>query len=125
MDDTRIRMYILKELSKLRFSLHNKGGMYLIDAIFICIKDERAIENLNQNVYSVIADKYHAKTMLTVKAVMQHSIETMYRNMEEAKVKKYFYLETYEKPTLKRVIGTVVFKYGLYEQRYLTQKVDA
>lgn len=125
MEETKIKTYVRKELSKLKFSLHSKGGMYLADAILICIKDERAIENLSQNVYAVLAERYNAKTLNTIKSGMQHSIETMYKNTEAGKVKKYFYMVSDHKPTLKQVIETVTFKYETYEQRNLKDKMSA
>ena len=51
MNDNDIKKFIYKELSKFNFKRETKGFKYLCDAIFICIKDENALDNLSKNVF--------------------------------------------------------------------------
>jgi len=47
MNDNDIKKFIYNELSKFNFKRETKGFKYLCDAIFICIKEENALDNLS------------------------------------------------------------------------------
>lgn len=111
MEDKRTKEFILNELSKFSFRKYTKGFRYLNEAIYMCIKDTDAIENLHKNVFPFIADKYKEKSPSNVKWCIEQSVRTMYNNTEESKICKYFNVEENTKPSLKSIIYTVLCKY--------------
>lgn len=111
MEDKKIREYILKELSRFNFIKYGKGFKYLIEAIFICIKDSEAINNLYRNVFPLITQKYNEKSSLNIKWCIEQTIKTMYNNTEIKKICDYFNVEKNIKPSLKFIIYTIVCKY--------------
>lgn len=111
MDDKKTKEFISNELSKFNFRKYTKGFRYLNEAIYVCIKDVDAIENLHKNVFPVIAKKYKEKSPLNVKWCIEQCLKTMYNNTEENKICKYFNIEENIKPSLKCIIYTVLCKY--------------
>ena len=77
MNDNDIKKFIYNELSKFNFKRETKGFKYLCDAIFICIKDENALDNLSKNVFPQIAKKYNDKNFEYV--------------LKDMKIKKFVY----------------------------------
>ena len=80
MNDNDIKKFIYNELSKFNFKRETKGFKYLCDAIFICIKDENALDNLSKNVFPQIAKKYNEKSFFKVKWCIEQVLKTMYNN---------------------------------------------
>lgn len=111
MDEKEIKEFVLNQLSNFNFRRYSKGFRYLNDAIFLCIKNSNAIDNLYKNVFPVIANQYGEKSLLVVKYSMEQSIRTMYNNTELYKICEYFNLEENIKPSLKLIIYTIVRNY--------------
>lgn len=111
MNDKKTKEFILKELSKLNFKRYTKGFKYLNEAIYICIKNSDAIDNLQKNVFPCIAKKYNEESLLKVKWCIEQAIKTMYNNTEINILCKYFNIEENLRPSLKFIIYTVVCNY--------------
>lgn len=111
MNDNIVKEFILKELSQFNFHRYTKGFKYLNEAIFLCINNDDAIDNLHKNVFPYIAKKYNEKKPLNIKWCIEQSIKTMYNNTEIKKICTYFNIEENIKPSLKFIIYTVVCKY--------------
>lgn len=112
MQEKEIKEFIVNELSKFSFKMHTKGVQYLKEAIYICIIEEDALENLTKNVFSKIALKYHEKSYLSVKWCIEQVLKTMYNNTKLDFLCKYFNIEENLKPSLKFIIYTIVCKYN-------------
>ena len=76
MNDNDIKKFIYNELSNFNFKRETKGFKYLCDAIFICIKDENALDNLSKNVFPQIAEKYNEKSFFKVKWCIEQILKT-------------------------------------------------
>lgn len=111
MKDIEIKEFIKKELNNFEFIRISMGYRYLIEAILICIKDQNAMNNLNQNVFPQIAEKYGALSYIHIKWCIDQSIRTMYNNTDSKLLCKYFNLEENKRPSLKYLIYTIVTKY--------------
>lgn len=111
MNDKQIQEFILKELSRFNFKKYTKGFRYLYEAIFLCIKDKDAIDNLYKNVFPIICEKYKEKTPLNVKWCIEQVIKTMYNNTEIHILCDYFNVSENIRPSLKFIIYTVVCNY--------------
>ena len=70
MNDKEIKEFILNELLKFKFRVYSKGFKYLVEAIFLCIKNQDYINNLSKYVFPKIAYKHHEKSELNVKWCM-------------------------------------------------------
>lgn len=119
MEEEKIRKYVFNELSKLNFKKETKGFKYLNEAIYLSIIDENALENLSNNVFPNIAQKYHTNTPANVKWCMNRVIDTMYCNTSMKTLCEYFKMEKDQKPTLKFIIYFIVCKY--YNENELSQ----
>lgn len=112
MKEQTIREFIFKELSKFKFKKYTKGFKYLEEAIFICIIDMDAIENLTKNVFPKIMEKYNEKSILHVKWCINQVINTMYYNTEISIICNYFNIDVNLKPSLKFIIYTIICNYN-------------
>lgn len=112
MKERKIRDFIYKELSKFKFKKYTKGFKYLEEAIYICITDLDAIENLSKNVFPKITQKYNEKSSLHVKWCINQVVNTMYNNTEIDLICKYFNVDINLKPSLKFIIYTIVCKFN-------------
>lgn len=111
MVDKKIENFIHKELSNFNFKMYTKGVKYLKEAIYLCIKEDDAIENLTKNVFSRIALKHNEKSYLIVKWCIDQVIRTMYNNTKMNVICNYFNIEENLKPSLKFIIYTISCKY--------------
>lgn len=111
MDDKKIKDFIHNELSNFNFKMYSKGVKYLTEAIYLCIKEEDAIENLTKNVFHRIALKHNEKSYLSVKWCIDQVIKTMYNNTKVEIICNYFHIEENLKPSLKFIIYTISCKY--------------
>lgn len=105
---------VRKILNNLKFDFKLNGTHYLYDSIIYCINigDDVLCENLQQNVFNIIA-KQHNTTANNVKWSIFRSINKAYKtacNTDIKRINKYFRLETNQKPTPKRVICTILNK---------------
>ena len=110
MEEKRIKELIKHELNKFEFIRTSMAYRYLIDSIFICIKDPNAIDNLNKNVYTMVAKKHKALSYMNVKWCIEQAIRTMYNNTNSKTMSKYFNLKENIKPSIKYFIYTIVSK---------------
>ena len=106
-----LREDILREMHLFKFNVTTKGYKYLIDTIEICIKDENAIENLEKNVFSILAEKYKLDKKDKVKWCINQVFETMLKNTDMKIITEYFNISEKEKLSVKNFIYTVVYKY--------------
>ena len=113
MNDRKIRNFILNELSQFKFRTYTQGFKYLCEAIYICIKDINALDNLTKFVFPKVGEKYN-KSALRVKWCMEQVIQTMYNNTSIEILCNYFNIESNMKISLKFIIYTVVCKYENY-----------
>lgn len=111
MEEENIRIYIEKELSNFEFKKATKGFKYLQEAIYICILNENAMENLTKNVFPQVAKRYNEKSYLNVKWCINQVISTMYNNTNMKVICNYFGLDKNIKPSLKFIIYTIMCKY--------------
>ena len=112
LNDNEIKKFIYTELSKFNFKRETKGFKYLCDAIFICIKDENALDNLSKNVFPQIAKKYNEKSFFKVKWCIEQVLKTMYNNTKISIISNYFSIDENLKPSLKFIIYTIVCKFN-------------
>lgn len=106
MEEKKVRYFIFKELSNFKFKKYTKGFKYLNEAIFICINDIDALDNLSKNVFPIIAKKFKEKSILNVKWCIEQVVKTMYNNTEIHILYNYFDIDEYIKPSLKFIIYT-------------------
>lgn len=111
MNEAEIRRFILKELSIFNFKRASKGFKYLNEVIYLCINNIDAIENLQKNIFPIIAKKYNEKSPLNVKWCIEQVIRTMYNNTEMKIICEYFSIEKNIKPSLKFIVYTIVCNY--------------
>lgn len=111
MEEKKVRDFIFKELSNFEFKKFTKGFKYLTEAIFICINDVNALDNLNKNVYPIIADKFNEASIFNVKWCIEQVVKTMYNNTHIHILCNYFDIDECIKPSLKFIIYTIVCKY--------------
>lgn len=109
-----LEIKVQKTLNSFKFDFTLKGSRFLYDAILYCVKtqDDSLCENLQQNVFKVVAEKHGTNTN-NVKWSIIRSINKMYSHANKTDIKKlklYFKLDDNQKPTTKRIICTIVNK---------------
>ena len=77
------------ELGKFNFSKNSLGYEYLVDAIFLVIKDKKCAKNFNELVYPKIAEKYDTKSE-NVMWCISKLLNLMYINTDEKVSQNYF-----------------------------------
>lgn len=112
MKNYKIKTFIFDELSKFKFNRYTKGYKYLVEAIYICIIDIDALDNLTKYVFPRISKKYKEKSDFHVKWCINQVINTMYNNTKFNIISEYFKLDENLKPSLKFIIYTIVCKYN-------------
>lgn len=111
MEIDSIKEYINKEMSLFKIKPYSKSYKYLVDAIYICILDEDAIENIAKNVYPKIAKKYELNSIYKVKWNLENAIDTIYCDTKSDIICDYFKIDIYQKITVKLFIYTIITKY--------------
>lgn len=105
-----LKYNISNELLSIGYLLSHNGTKYLIDVIeMIYYRGEYLANNLNKYVYPIIAKRYK-QTVNNIKTSITRATEAMYYNCREDKLIKYFYLTKVQKPAVKTIIITVLFK---------------
>ena len=110
-----IERYINKELKQFKIKQYSKGYKYLAAAIYICILNEDAIENMSQNVYPKSVDK-----KLTNKNTRWY-----YMVMQKDKILRLFYTEHLEVKDIAGIIkvsSAYVTKIIKIDSRYEKEK---
>lgn len=115
-----IERYINKELKQFKIKQCSKGYKYLAAAIYICILNEDAIENMSQNVYPIVAQKFKVKNIKRVKWTLENAINIIYRDTEINTLCKYFDIEIDQKLTVKFFVYTIVSKFINSKQQHTT-----
>lgn len=107
-DLDRKKAKVIKELQDMGYKLKHKGTLYLVDTIMqMYINQDNMIDNLQSNIYPVIAKKYH-KTIINIKSSINKATECMYYECDAEKLQDYFKFYDDTKPTIKQVIFAVI-----------------
>lgn len=107
-DDKRSK--IVKELEYIGYKFNYNGTLYLIDAILLMYRlQNKMIDNLEGHIYPIIAQKYN-KSVCTIKSSINRANENMYCECDFNKLSSYFKLCSDTKPSIKRVIFTIINK---------------
>lgn len=107
-----IRQKAMEILLDLGFNFKHIGTKYLADAIYFCYSHENfdsCFENLERETFPYIA-KINNTHVENVKWSLTRTINLMYFNhttKSVTRIENYFYLNRFEKPTPKTVIGTI------------------
>ncbi len=103
---------IIRELEYIGYKFKYKGTHYLAETIMQIYKNKtknRMVENLQSDIYPIIAQKYN-KTIYNIKSSISKATECMYYECDIKKLEKYFRLYDDMKPTVKQVVFAVINK---------------
>ena len=100
---------INKELKFIGYNLSYAGTSYIAESIALIYNNHEHYENLNNEVYQILAEKYN-KTVNTIKCNIIKATDSMYYDCDETLLKNYFHFYTDYKPKPKLVIYTVLNK---------------
>ena len=106
MEDRKIINEIIVQLNHFKFRRSSISYQYLIDAIYIVVKDRNAMRDLKKHVYFPIAKKYNTIPE-NVQWTLSKLIDLMYVNTSSDIIFDYFKFYMDEKPTLKFFIISV------------------
>ena len=106
MEDRKIINEIIIQLNHFKFRRSSISYQYLIDAIYIVVKDRNTMKDLKKYVYIPISQKYNTKPE-NVQWTLSKLIDLMYANTPSEIIYNYFKLYMDEKPTLKFFIITI------------------
>ncbi len=119
MEDKRIIDEIVLQLSNFRFSRYSMAYQYLIDAIYIVVKDRNTMRDLKDYVYLPIAKRYNTRAE-NVQWSLTKLVDIMYTNTPAKTMYNYFNFFIDEKPTLKFFIITVARNvYSKINKKYI------
>ena len=105
-----IKDKITNELLYLGYDLSLVGTRYLIECIYIIIKDDLIDDiNLKSKIYPILSKKYK-KEVNNIKCSINYSTTVMYQRCQNVKLKKYFCFNDSVKPSSKLVVYTVLNK---------------
>lgn len=103
-----IQNKIINELKYLNYNLSHLGTKYLIETILeIYFKENYLGDNLKNNIYSILANKYH-KSINTIYGNIKQATIYMYINCKKDIIINYFNLEEFRKPKVTEVIFRVL-----------------
>lgn len=101
---------IINELKHLNYNLSHIGTKYLIETILeIYLKKDYLGDNLKNNIYCILAEKYN-KPINTIYGDIKQATINMYANCEEKIIINYFCFKVCRKPKVKEVIFRVINK---------------
>lgn len=103
MTDKEIYDRIILELSYFKLNRNSMAYEYLIDAIYLVIKERKYIKNFNQKVYPKIAKVYGTNPKNVLWCITK-LLDLMYINTDSKVIEKYFNLYYDEKPSAKAFI---------------------
>ena len=106
MEDKDIIEQIIVQLNHFKFRRSSISYQYLIDAIYLVVKDRNVMRDLKKFVYLPIAQKYNTKPD-NVQWNLSKLIDLMYINTSTDVIFDYFKFFIDEKPTLKFFIVTI------------------
>ena len=105
-EDRKIINEIVIQLNHFKFRRSSISYQYLIDAIYLVVKDRNVMRDLKKMVYLPIAKKYNTKPE-NVQWNLSKLIDLMYVNTASEIIFDYFKFFIDEKPTLKCFIVTI------------------
>ena len=100
---------INRELEYIGYNLSYNGTKYLSECIALIYSNSDCSENLNKNIYPILAKKYH-KSINTIKCNITTATNCMFYECDENRLKNYFNFYTPCRPKPKLVIYTVLNK---------------
>lgn len=100
---------INRELEYIGYNLSYNGTKYLSECIALIYNNSDCSENLNKNIYPLIAKKYH-KTVHNIKCNITAATNCMFYDCDEIRLKNYFNFYTISRPKPKLVIYTILNK---------------
>ena len=99
---------VSKTLKKISFNMNSIGSKYLIKAIMIALDDEKLLNRMENNLYSIIAKQFNT-TNQNVKWNINRSIKSMWRYTDNKKyVSEVFGKNEINCPTAKDIISTSI-----------------
>ena len=105
-----IEKRILNELLYLGYDISLIGTTYLIESIYIVLKNNSIDDiNLKEKIYPIIAKK-HNKKINNIKCSINYATTRMYDRSEIEKNKRYLHIFNNEKPSSKMIIYSVLNK---------------
>ena len=113
MSDREIINAIIIQLNHFKFRRSSISYQYLIDAIYLVVKDRNVVRDFKKNVYLPISIKYNTKPE-NVQWTLSKLVELMYANTSAEVIYNYFKFFIDEKPTLKYFI--VAIARNVYEE---------
>ena len=113
MEDRKIINEIVIQLNHFKFRRSSISYQYLIDAIYLVVKDRNVMRDLKKMVYLPIAKKYNTKPE-NVQWNLSKLIDLMYVNTASEIIFDYFKFFIDEKPTVKFFIVTIAT--NVYEE---------
>ena len=105
-NETKLSKRISNILDQFDFNCNSIGYSYLVESIMICLNLPSCTENLEKNVYPLIAKKYGITNYKKIKWNIEKTINSMVRYTSQNILKKYFRDES--KPSVKIFIKTIV-----------------
>ncbi len=108
---TNVQKMIINELLDIGYNIKYRGTQLLAEAICIAYESKNLsiVENLEKNIYIILAEKYH-KSVDSIKMDIVNATNLMYSVCEEEKMKTYFHIVDDYKPTPKYVIDIILTK---------------
>ena len=106
MDDREVIREIVVELNHFKFRRSSISYQYLIDAIYLVVKDRNTKQDLKKYVYLPISKKYKTKPE-NVQWSLSKLVDLMYMNTPSKIIYDYFKYFMDEKPTLKFFIVSI------------------
>lgn len=100
---------INEELKYIGYNLSYYGARYLAESIALIYNNYDSSENLNKNIYPILAKRYN-KSVNTIKGDIRSATNSMFYECDETRLKNYFNFYTVSKPKPKLVIYTVLNK---------------
>lgn len=106
MEDRKIIEQIIIQLNHFKFRRSSISYQYLIDAIYLVVKDRKVMRDFKKFVYMPISQKYNTKPE-NIQWNLSKLIDLMYMNTSADVIFDYFKFFMDEKPTLKFFIVSV------------------
>lgn len=106
LEDRQIINEIIVQLNHFKFRRSSISYQYLIDAIYIIVKDRNAMRDLKKYVYLPISKKYNTRPE-NIQWTLSKLIDLMYINTSSEVIYDYFKFYIDEKPTLKFFIISI------------------
>lgn len=114
-DNENIIKNIKNELSNFEFNKNSIGYQYLVECLLNAYKNPESLNNIEKNLFPLVAKKFRVDKIQNVKWCIQKSMKSMIRYTDRKKIIKYF--PSREIPTIKLFIITlnnlIVTKYKI------------